>query len=228
MIGIIGAMSVEIEGIRALMTDKTESTVSGVKFVCGKLGKNEVVTAVCGIGKVFAAICAEAMILKFDPDFIVNTGVAGSLTAKLKIGDIAVADKVVQHDMDTSPIGDPKGLISGINKIYFDTDEKISALLSECVKAEGINTMFGGIASGDQFIASKEQKNNILDNFDAIACEMEGASIGHVCYVNQKPFAVLRAISDSADDSAFMDYPQFAAMAADNYIKVMQRFASIC
>lgn len=227
MIGIIGAMSVEIEGIRALMTDKTESTVSGVKFVCGKLGKNDVVTAVCGIGKVFAAICAEAMILKFDPDFIVNTGVAGSLTAKLKIGDIAVADKVVQHDMDTSPIGDPKGFISGINKIYFDTDEKISALLSECVKAEGINTMFGGIASGDQFIASKEQKNNILDNFDAIACEMEGASIGHVCYVNQKPFAVLRAISDSADDSAFMDYPQFAAMAADNYIKVMQRFASI-
>lgn len=227
MIGIIGAMSIEVEGIRALMTDKKEITVSGVKFVSGKLGKNELVTAVCGIGKVFAAICAEAMIIKFDPEIIINTGVGGSLTPKLKIGDIAIADKVVQHDMDTSPIGDPKGLISGINKIYFETDEKVSGLLSDCVKAEGVNTIFGGIASGDQFIASKEQKKAITDNFEAVVCEMEGAAIGHVCYVNEKPFAVLRAVSDSADDSAHMDYPEFAKMAAENYIKVIHRFATL-
>lgn len=227
MIGIIGAMTVEVEGIRALMTDKRETVVSGIRFVSGRLGKNDVVTAVCGIGKVFAAICAEAMIIKFDPEVIINTGVGGSLTPKLKIGDIAIADKVVQHDMDTSPIGDPKGLLSGINKIYIDTDKRVSDMLSECVRAEGIDTMFGTVASGDQFIASKERKEEITGNFGAIVCEMEGASIGHVCYVNGKAFAVLRAVSDSADDSAHMDYPEFAKMAAENYVKVIQRFASV-
>ncbi len=227
MIGIIGAMSVEVEGIRALMTDKEETVVSGIRFVSGKLGKNEAVTAVCGIGKVFAAICAEAMIMRFDPDVVINTGVGGSLDPKLKIGDIAIADKVVQHDMDTSPIGDPKGLLSGINKIYLESDKKVSEILSECVKAEGIDTMFGTVASGDQFIASKERKDEIVGNFGAVVCEMEGAAIGHVCYVNGKAFAVLRAVSDSADDSAHMDYPEFAKMAAENYVKVILRFANI-
>lgn len=227
MIGIIGAMSIEVEGIRALMTNKKETEVSGIRFVSGRLGKNDVVTAVCGIGKVFAAICAEAMILKFDPDVIINTGVGGSLDPKLKIGDVAIADRVVQHDMDTSPIGDPKGLLSGINKIYLDTDKKVSELLFECVRAEGVNAVFGTIASGDQFIASKERKKEITDSFGAVICEMEGASIGHVCYVNGKRFAVLRAVSDSADDSAQMDYPEFAKMAAENYIKVVQRFADV-
>ena len=118
MIGIIGAMEIEVEGIRALMTEKEEKIISGVKYVIGKLGNNNVVTAVCGIGKVFAAICAQTMILTFNPDLIVNTGVAGSIDASLNVFDIAVADKVVQHDMDTSPIGDPKGLLSGINVIY--------------------------------------------------------------------------------------------------------------
>ena len=226
MIGIIGAMTVEIEGIREKMTDKSEKTISGVTYVCGKLGKGEVVTAVCGIGKVFAAICAQTMILGFKPDVIINTGVAGSLSSELNVCDIAVADKVVQHDMDTSPLGDPKGLVSGINVIYFEADKKASALLSGIVKENGINTVLGTIASGDQFIASKEVKAGIVSEFGAIACEMEGAAIGHVCYVNKVPFAVLRAISDKADGVAEIDYPTFCKMAADNYIKVVCAFAN--
>ncbi|MBQ9692533.1 MAG: 5'-methylthioadenosine/adenosylhomocysteine nucleosidase [Clostridia bacterium] len=226
MIGIIGAMEIEIEGIRSLMTEKEEKTVSGVKYVIGKLGNNNIVTAVCGIGKVFAAICAQTMILNFKPDIIVNTGVAGSIDASLGILDIAVADKVVQHDMDTSPIGDPKGLLSGINVIYMDADEKASALLVELVKEAGINAVRGAIASGDQFIASKTQKDEIKANFpDAIACEMEGAAIGQVCYVNKVRFAVLRAISDNADGGAVEDYPAFAKKTAENYIGIVARFA---
>lgn len=225
MIGIIGAMTVEIEGIRAKMTEKTEKSISGVTYVSGKLGKNEVVTAVCGIGKVFAAICTQTMILEFKPDVIINTGVAGSLSPMLNVCDIAVADKVVQHDMDTSPLGDPKGLISGINVIYFEADGKVSGLLAEIARENGINTVLGTIASGDQFIASKEVKAGILSEFGAIACEMEGAAIGHVCYVNKVPFTVLRAISDKADGVAEIDYPTFCKMAADNYVRVISAFA---
>ena len=226
MIGIIGAMEIEIEGVRALMTEKEEKTISGVKYVTGKLGNNKVVTAVCGIGKVFAAICAQTMILTFAPDIIVNTGVAGSIDASLGILDIAVASKVVQHDMDTSPIGDPKGLLSGINVIYMDADEKASLLLMKLVREAGINAVRGAIASGDQFIASKAQKDTIKTNFpDAVACEMEGASIGQVCYVNKVKFAVLRAISDNADGGAVEDYPAFARKTAENYIGIIARFA---
>ena len=226
MIGIIGAMEIEVEGIRALMTEKEEKIISGVKYVIGKLGNNNVVTAVCGIGKVFAAICAQTMILTFNPDLIVNTGVAGSIDASLNVFDIAVADKVVQHDMDTSPIGDPKGLLSGINVIYMYTDEKASELLIKLVKEAGINTACGAIASGDQFIASKAQKDEIKSNFpDAVACEMESASIGQVCYVNNKKFAILRAISDNADGDAIEDYPAFAKKTAENYVSIMHRFA---
>ena len=226
MIGFIGALSFEIENFRLLMEDKKEYQISGIKFVTGKLGRNEVVTAVCGIGKVFAAICTEAMITKFNPDVIINTGVAGSLDDKLNILDVVVAKKVVQHDMDTSPLGDPKGLLSGINVIYIDTDDKVSNLLYECVKAENINTVTGTIASGDQFISSKEKKEWIKKEFNASACEMEAASIGHVCYVNNMPFGILRAISDSANDEANMDYMTFAEKAAKGYVKVVERFCN--
>ena len=224
MIGIIGAMEVEIEGIRSKMTHKKEKVISGVRYVSGRLGKSRVVTAVCGIGKVFAAICTQTMILEYSPSVIINTGVAGSLSPALKVCDIAIADKVVQHDMDTSPLGDPKGLISGINVVYIDADSPVSGMLSDTVRKCGINTVSGTIASGDQFIASREVKERIVSDFGAIACEMEGAAIGQVCYVNNKPFAVLRAISDNADGVADMDYPSFCKKAADNYVRVITAF----
>ena len=114
-IGVIGAMQMEVDNLKAVMEDVTTETYSGVEFVSGKYASKDVVVAKCGIGKVFAAICAEAMILKFDVDKIINIGVAGSLTKDLGVLDVAVANNVVQHDMDTSPLGDPVGLLSGIN-----------------------------------------------------------------------------------------------------------------
>ncbi len=220
MIGIIGAMDVEVENLKAKIENKKTEVFSGIEFVSGKIFDKDVVVAKCGIGKVFASICAEAMILKYNPEFIINTGVAGTLTAELSIGDVAISESVCQHDMDTSPIGDPKGLLSGINIINIPADEYLSDLAEKVIKEQNINCKKGVIASGDQFIANKSQKDFIVSEFSAIACEMEGASIGHVSYVNNVKFLVLRAISDSADNSSHMDYPTFLKMASENSTKV--------
>ena len=220
MIGIIGAMDVEVENLKAKIENKKIESFSGIEFVSGKMFGKDVVVAKCGIGKVFASICAEAMILKYEPDYIINTGVAGTLTCELSIGDVAISENLCQHDMDTSPIGDPKGLLSGINIINIPADEYLVNLAETVIKEQNINCKKGIIASGDQFIASKEQKDFIVSEFNAIACEMEGASIGHVCYVNKVKFLVLRAISDSADNSSHMDYPTFLKMASENSTKV--------
>lgn len=227
MIGIIGAMDIEVESIKALLSDMETDNVSGVDFVRGNFGGKDVVVAKCGVGKVFSALCAEAMILKYAPSAIINVGVAGCLTPELKIGDIVIARDVVQHDMDTSPLGDPVGMLSDINIIHIPTDEKVTQALKESVESSGLKYLLGTIASGDQFIASSEKKTFIKDNFGAISCEMEGGSIGHVCYVNKVPFAVLRAMSDGADDGATMDFPTFCKMAAENEVKVIKNFLSL-
>ncbi len=224
MIGIIAAMNIEMEALRKGIVNPVSETISGIEFVRGTLEGREVVTAVCGIGKVFAAICAQTMILLYQPECIINTGVGGTLTDKLTIGNIAVSSAVVQHDMDTSAIGDPVGLISGINRIELPADEALAARLSACADTLGIRNVTGVIASGDQFISSAEKKDYIVNTFGAIACEMEGAAIGHVCFVNDVPFCVLRAISDSADGSSHMDYPQFAAMAAGQSVRLLTTF----
>ena len=221
-IGIIGAMQMEVDNLKDAIANQKVTTVSGVEFVSGNIGNVEVISAVCGVGKVFAAICTEAMILTFHPDQIINIGVAGSLTKDLGILDMAVAKNLCQHDMDTSPIGDPVGLLSGINMIFLPTDEDMVNNLCDCIREEGITFKKGTIASGDQFIARDEQRDYIRDHFEAIAAEMEGASIGHVCYVNQVPFAVLRAISDS--EGGEMDYQTFAEKAAERSVDIVLKF----
>lgn len=224
MIGIIAAMNVEMESLRSYIENPETEVISGIRFVRGRLEGKEVVTAVCGIGKVFAAMCAQTMILRYPVDCIINTGVAGTLTDRLTIGSIAVSSAVVQHDMDTSPLGDPVGLISGINKVQLPADEQLGAQLSVCAREMGVATLTGVIASGDQFVASAERKSFITGQFDAIACEMEGAAIGQVCHANNVPFCILRAISDSADGSSHMDYPAFVSMAAAQSVGLMRRY----
>ncbi len=226
MIGIIAAMEKEMAGIEAVIENKKEEIVSGIKFVSGTVSGKEVVCAVCGIGKVFAAICCEAMILKYNPDVIVNTGVAGTLTDKLNIADVAISIGLVQHDMDTSFLGDPVGLISGINVVEFKADEKTRGIIKESVEEIGINYVEGVIASGDQFIADKNVKQKIIENFGAVACEMEGGSMAQVCYVNKVPFCAIRSISDTADGNPEMAYVDFLEIAAKNSIALTLKFIS--
>ena len=225
-LGIIAAMKIEAELIEAAMTDIVRETCGSIEFCLGKIGTTDIVLAVCGIGKVFAAICAQTMIVKYAPDAIINTGVGGTLTKKLSVGDVAVSSAMVQHDMDTSALGDPVGLISGPNIVEIPADAALADKISAIVKDMGINTVQGIIATGDQFIGNQETKNRIVNTFGAIACEMEGAAIGQVCYVNKVPFAVIRAISDDADGGACEDYPTFAKMAAKNSAKAVIELAN--
>lgn len=223
-IGIIGAMQMEVDNLKEAMENQSTVTVSGVDYVCGNIGEIEVVAAVCGVGKVFAAICTEAMILKFNPDMVINIGVAGTLTNDLNVMDVAVASDVFQHDMDTSALGDPVGLISGLNQIFFPTDEKMRKLFCECLRDKGINYVTGPIATGDLFMHDPEKKKQVRQDFGAIAAEMEGGSIGHVCTVNNVPFAVLRSISDG--NGGAMDYQTFAEKAAEVSIEIVLDFIS--
>ena len=226
-LGIIAAMTIEADLIKAAMTDVTAEEISGITFVSGKLGQCDAVVAVCGIGKVFAALCTQTMILRYAPDCVINTGVGGTLTDKLGIGDLAVSAAVVQHDMDTSPLGDPVGLISGINVIEMAADKAMVEKVCAICEAKDIRYHCGTIASGDQFIASREKKDWIVSTFAGIACEMEGASVGQVCYVNKVPFVILRAISDSADGGACEDYPTFAKNAAKTSASVVLALAGL-
>ena len=224
MIGIICAMQIEADAIRETLQSPTRETVSGIEFTRGVLHGKDVVMAVCGIGKVFAAVCAEAMILRYAPTLLLNSGVGGTLTPALSIGDLAVATSLVQHDMDTSALGDPVGLVSGINKIYFEADKDAVARLCAAADKVGVKTRCGTIASGDQFLADTARKQFVADTFSAIACEMEGAAVAQVAYVNHTPFAVMRAISDSASGDATMEYPKFLAMAAAKSHAILDAF----
>ncbi len=224
MIGIIGAMDIEIDGLKSLITNKTEEIISGITFSYGKISGRDVVVAKSDTGKVNAALCAEAMILKFSPEVIVNTGVAGCLAKGLSIGEIVIADEVCQYDFDTSPLGDPVGLLPGVNLIKIPCDNKAIRTLQAAGERLGIKNQTGVIASGDRFVADTALKDFIISSFSALACEMEGASIGQICYLNNIPFAVLRALSDSADEGSCEDYPSFCRYAADCSIKVMADF----
>lgn len=221
MIGIIGAMESETAAIIRGMEQVEAQTVSGVRFVCGRWCGKDIVVATAGVGKVFAALCAEAMILTYRPDCIINTGVAGALDPALEIMDIVVAEQVVQHDMDTSPLGDPVGMISGLNQVELPADKNLIKAFTKAAETVGAKAICGVVASGDQFIAEQQKKNLIRTRFNAACCEMEGAAIGQVCYVNQVPFAVLRAISDGASEEAVMDFPAFVKKAAKQSITIL-------
>ena len=214
MIGIIGAMQTEVELLIGKVEKPKTEKISGIDFVSGTIFGKEVVVAKCGIGKVFAALCAQTMILRFGVELIINTGVGGAIDDRLDIGDVTVSDFVVQHDMDTSALGDPVGLISGINVVRIAADEKTSSELLAFAKEKGVNCILGTVASGDKFISGAEAKKKIRDTFGAAVCEMEGAAIGHVCYVNNIPFCVIRAVSDKADGTSGVDYQTFVDSAA--------------
>ena len=214
MIGIIGAMQTEVELLISKIEEAEKRTVSGIDFFSGRIENREVVVAKCGIGKVFAAICAQTMILEYGVSLIINTGVGGAISDELEIGDIAVSSAVVQHDMDTSAIGDEKGLVSGINKIYFESDASaVDAVILSGYEL-GITVKKGTIATGDKFIADSADRERIISQFGASACEMEGGAIAHTAFVNGIPFVVVRAISDGANSDSAMDFPTFLAVAA--------------
>jgi adenosylhomocysteine nucleosidase len=228
MIGIIGAMESEVVHLISEMKNKCETTICGITYYTGSLAGQEVVLARAGIGKVNAALCAQTMILKFNPTLILNTGVAGAISPDLSVGDMVVATALVQHDMDTTPVGDPLGLLTirGENIVEIPTCNTAREILATTAKESGVNVLCGIIATGDQFISTTSQKDRIREHFSAVACEMEGGAIAHACYGADVPCAVLRAISDTADGEAHVDYPTFVTAAAQKSAEVVLAFLS--
>lgn len=228
MLGIIGAMQVEIAALRRVMTGVQTETISGMEYVRGMLDGKEVVAVVCGEGKVASAICAQTLILKYQVSAVINTGVAGTLCRELGIEDVAIARDVVQHDMDVTALGYPLGRVPSLDVTKIPCDPGLVAALERAVAESGVkNSRTGTIASGDMFLHTEERKQFIVDQFQAIAGEMEGASIGQVCYLNRVPFVVLRTISDDASGGAPASFETFAASAAELACAIVRRFSAL-
>jgi len=225
-IGIIGAMDVEVTLLKEAMKELYISTRSGMEFFDGVLEGVSTVVVQCGVGKINAAMCTQILADCFAVTHVVNTGIAGSLDPQLDIGDLVISRDAIHHDFDLRFWGRPIGQVPGMDVTAFPADETLMELAYAC--AEQVNpghTKIGRVASGDQFICSKEQKDRIISDTQALCAEMEGASIAHTAYRNGIPFVIVRAISDKADDSAEMDYPTFEAIAARRCADVTRALA---
>ena len=225
-LGIIGAMTVEVETLKERMQDKTVTMRAGMEFCQGTLLGLPAVVVQCGVGKVNAALCAQILSSCFGVTHLVNTGIAGSLCAQLDIGDLVVSQDAMYHDFDCVPFGYPYGQVPGLDTLAFPADERLMAYAFQA--AEAVNpghTKLGRVASGDQFIADREKKAFIIEKTRAMCTEMEGAAIAQTAYRNGIPFVILRAISDKADDSAEMDYPSFETLAAHRCAQVTSLLA---
>ena len=227
-LGIIGAMDIEVAALKAAMCNLKTHTKAGMTFYEGPLEGTQAVVVQCGVGKVNAAMCTQALCDLFEVTHIVNTGVAGSLCAELDIGDLVISVDAMYHDFDCSVINPNYcvGQVPGMAVLAYPADPDLSAAALAAAEScnPGHNRM-GRVASGDQFVCSKQQKDAIIANTGAICTEMEGAAIAHTAWRNGVPFVVIRAISDKADDSAEMDYPTFEAIAAKRCAKVTMELA---
>jgi len=217
-IGIIGAMELEVETLKAKLSGTKITKRAGMEFHEGELNGTSVVIVRCGIGKVNAALCVQILADLFGVTHIINTGVAGSLNAQLDIGDILISRDAVHHDMDVSPLGYEPGQVPQMDVFSFAADEHMmEEAKASCERVcDGIHALYGRVVSGDQFISSGEVKERLIRVFRGDCAEMEGASIAHGAYLNRIPFVIIRAISDKADGSAQMDYPTFEREAAEH------------
>ena len=227
-LGIIGAMDLEVDALKEKMTDVTVTARAGMEFYEGLLCGTKAVVVRCGIGKVNAALCVQALADLFEVTHIINTGIAGSLNAKLDIGDILVSADAVHHDMDLTIFGYAPGQVAGRETREFVADTAMAELaLRLCAEVNpDIRAMKGRVVSGDQFISSSEVKDRLISEFAGDCTEMEGAAIAHGATLNGIPFVIIRAISDKADGSAEMDYPTFERAAALHSARLVEAMAA--
>lgn len=215
-LGIICAMEVEARRIRMAMTDTCEDKHGGISFARGRWLGHDLALAVSGVGKVNAAMATQTMILTYAPEVVVNTGVAGSLREDLGLLDVLWADRAVQHDVDTSALGDPVGMVSGINLVEIPA---ACPSLKKRLGRLGSQLRRGLIASGDQFVGERGRADGIAGRFGASAVDMESGSIAQVCYINGTECLILRAISDGGDG---VEYGAFVERAAARSVAVLE------
>lgn len=226
-LGIIGAMDLEVETILSVMKNKVSADHAGSTFYEGTLEGLPVVVVQCGVGKVNAALCAQILVDCYQVTHLMNTGIAGSLCADLDIGDLVVSQDAMYHDVDVRVFGYPQGQVPGMDVVAFPADDALIGYAFAAAERENIgHTKIGRIASGDQFVSTAVQKDQIIELTKALCTEMEGAAIAQTAYRNKVPFVIIRAISDKADDSAHMDYPTFEKQAAHRCAQVTRRMAA--
>lgn len=225
-IGIIGAMSEEVQGIKKLMTDIEEEKIGTLTFYTGVMHDKDIVLLETGIGKVNAAIGATLMIEAFDVEEIIFTGVAGGINEELDLGDVVISRDLIQHDFDTSAFGDKLGMIPRMDNSIFKADDELIELAVNAGKKLKGKVIVGRVLSGDQFIASPEKIAFLKKEFNGDCTEMEGAAVGHVCQVLDIPFVVIRTMSDKANSDAHTDYATFMRIAADNSVTLVNEMLS--
>ena len=228
MIGIIGALEMEVAGLIAALEEPEPAVCCGQPFTSGRLGGVPVVVAKCGAGKVNAAMCAAAMVLRYAPSLVVSTGVAGGIGPDVKIGDLVVATHAVQYDYDTTAIGEPKAFVSagGTEMVELPTSERHNAILAQYAAEIYSGVHRGVIATGDRFVADPDFCAALREEFGAVACEMETGAIAHVCAANRTAFCGLRAISDNANDDGKVDFLTFARDSAEKCIALLKASAA--
>ncbi|MDY0117838.1 MAG: 5'-methylthioadenosine/adenosylhomocysteine nucleosidase [Sulfurimonadaceae bacterium] len=212
-IAIMGAMPEEIAPILEKLEKYTTKEYAGNTYYEATYKGVELVIAYSKIGKVFSTLTAATMIEHFGAEKLLFSGVAGAVSPELKVGDLVVATKLAQHDLDITAFGHPFGYVPG-GSVYIDTDVKLRALAQDVAREMGVVTKEGIIATGDQFVANEERKNFISTTFNADALEMEGASVAVVCDALNVPFFILRAISDAADMDASFSFDEFLETSA--------------
>ncbi len=225
-LAIMGAMEEEITPLLEYFTDVKTIEFANNKYYEAKYGNLDVVIAYSKIGKVFSTLTATTMIEKFGCDTLLFSGVAGGINPELKIGDLIVANKLSQHDLDITAFGHPYGYVPG-GEVYVNTDENLKNIALEVAKQNDIKIIEGIIATGDQFVADEKRKEFIANTFNADALEMEGASVAVVCDALNVPCLILRAISDTADMDAGFNFDEFLETSAKNsanfLIKVIEK-----
>lgn len=239
-IGILGAMAQEIDEVKAMLTEKTNVRIANRDFVVGKLNGVRCVVAFSKWGKVAATITATLLIQELAVTDLFFIGTAGALADDLKVGDIVVSKRLVQHDLDARPMLS-RFELPLLNRIYVNSDPGLTELAGRAITnllAQGVEKMvgkdavrefklnptlhFGDVASGDQFINSDEKRQEILDLLPDLQCvEMEGAAVAQVCLEFGTPFTVVRIISDTADHNARIDFNKFILEVANAYSRAI-------
>lgn len=224
----MGAMVEEIEPLIEFFDDVKKVGYAKNKFYTAKYKNLELVIAYSKIGKVFASLTASTMIEKFECEKLLFSGVAGAINPELNIGDLIIADKLCQHDLDITAFGHPYGYVPE-GAVCIESDKELLSIAKSVANEKNLKLKEGTIATGDQFIANVERKNWIKDTFSADALEMEGASVAVVCDALNVPFFILRSISDSADMDASFDFDAFlkdsAKKSADFIISMLDKIS---
>lgn len=224
--GIIAAMKEEMQEIKKIMQEIEEIKIKELIFFKGKINNNIIILVEAGIGKVNAARVTQLMIDKFEIEKIINVGSAGSANNELKIGDIVIGKRLVQHDFDITAFGHPKGFITNIGQ-YVESDSELISKMEQTILKLSQNEFkikIGTIASGDIFCTEPKMKEKIRTKFNADAIEMEGAAIAQVCKLNEIPFIVIRSISDNPNGKNEITFDQFLEKASKRCAEIINKF----